>query len=138
MIDGPSRSDVAKVLAFLPYFASRPKDAYTWQGGEEIGPREFKMPYVAYAAPVLNLERALYDGHFIRLNIDWTDRQKEAFRYVDDPTLVESADLDTLVWLFTTHIRKDRFVEGHLADMIDSGHILALLSRLKVLADTTQ
>lgn len=32
--------------------------------------------------------------------------------------------------LLTTHVRKERFCSGHLAGMIENGHILALLKRL--------
>ena len=31
--------------------------------------------------------------------------------------------------------RADRFTEGHLAEMIDSGHIRSILERLKTLRD---
>jgi hypothetical protein len=35
--------------------------------------------------------------------------------------------------LLTTHSRKDRFCEGHLAAMFENGHIVALLRRLREL-----
>jgi hypothetical protein len=37
----------------------------------------------------------------------------------------------TLRKLLTTHVRADRFVEGHLAGVLESGHMLAILRRLK-------
>ena len=42
-----------------------------------------------------------------------------------------SADLLTLRKLLTTHIRADRFTEGHL----ESGHITAILRQLKQIRD---
>jgi len=33
--------------------------------------------------------------------------------------------------LLTAHVRGDRFVEGHLASVFESGHITAILRRLK-------
>ena len=61
---------------------------------------------------------------------DWPRWQEEALRYVDDPALVASADLDTLIRLWTTHLRKERFCDGHLAAMASSGHLTALLDRM--------
>ncbi|WP_390621590.1 DUF6508 domain-containing protein [Roseimaritima sediminicola] len=39
----------------------------------------------------------------------------------------------TIQKLFTTHARKDRFCEGHLASMFENDHIPALLRRLRTL-----
>ena len=33
--------------------------------------------------------------------------------------------------LVTAHVRADRFVEGHLVSVFESGHITAILRRLK-------
>jgi len=52
---------------------------------------------------------------------------------VNDETLLEEADLETLRKLLTTHVRKDRFCEGHLDYMFECGHITAILERLQQL-----
>lgn len=44
---------------------------------------------------------------------------------------IERADATTIQKLFTTHIRADRFCEGHLASLFENGFIVALLQRLK-------
>jgi hypothetical protein len=67
---------------------------------------------------------------------DWTAWQDEAERYLKDPAALASADLDTLRKLLTLHVRKDRFCDGHLLEMFESGNITAILRRLKVLAET--
>ena len=41
----------------------------------------------------------------------------------------------TLLRLLTTHLRADRFCEGHLLGMFESGHIVRFLRRLKELED---
>ena len=86
------------------------------------------------AAPVMAFYRAFDEsGLFIRF--DWPSWQKEAARLYDDPSLIDQADLETIRRLLTTHIRKDRFCEGHLASACESGHIVAVLKRLKQLWD---
>jgi hypothetical protein len=37
--------------------------------------------------------------------------------------------------LLTTHIRADRFIEGHLAGVLENGHIVAVLRRLRTIRD---
>ncbi len=79
---------------------------------------------------VEQLNAALYaqgwvDGHF-----NWPDWQSEAQEYIA-PGRVAGADVKTIRQLFTTHVRKDRFAEGHFAQMIDRGHIVELLRRLQ-------
>jgi hypothetical protein len=44
---------------------------------------------------------------------------------------LERADLLTVRRLITTHVRKDRFIGGHMVHMLESGHITAILRQLK-------
>ena len=69
--------------------------------------------------------------------VDWVQWQDVAVEYVDLQEKIDSADVVTLKKLFTTHVRKDRFCEGHLATMFENGHIVALLRRLKAIRETT-
>jgi hypothetical protein len=41
----------------------------------------------------------------------------------------------TLCRLYTLHVRKDRFCEGHFAAMLANGHIAALTRRLKAIRE---
>ncbi len=66
---------------------------------------------------------------------DWTRWQDSAQEFVDFPAKVETADADTIQKLFTTHVRADRFCEGHLAAMFENGHIVALLRRLRAILE---
>jgi len=53
--------------------------------------------------------------------------------FLTDPDFVQTADLETLRKLMTTHIRTERFVEGHLKELFDNGYIANLMNRLEVL-----
>tara|TARA_B100000949_G_scaffold115339_1_gene101918 strand:+ start:445 stop:720 length:276 start_codon:yes stop_codon:yes gene_type:complete len=79
----------------------------------------------------------LYANDWVTPEVDWVQWQDVAVEYVDLQEKIDSADVLTLKKLFTTHVRKDRFCEGHLATMFENGHIVALLRRLKEIRETT-
>lgn len=91
-----------------------------------------QLPRFDYERGVQALVMAFYENGFI-VGFDWTSWQEEAERYWLDPEAVANADLTTVRRLITTHVRKDRFVEGHLAAAFEEGHIRALLARLEVI-----
>lgn len=81
------------------------------------------------------LERSLIANNF-QQPFDWGSLQGEAERLVDDAELLKRCDLQTCVKLLTLHLRKDRFCGGHLASMIECGHIARILKRLWELVET--
>lgn len=74
--------------------------------------------------------RFLHNSGMILSSIEpnWTT---ESGAYTELPEKIKTADLETIRKLFTTHVRKDRFCEGHLAEMIENGHVALLLERLQ-------
>lgn len=60
---------------------------------------------------------------------NWPDWQDVAQTWLD-PARVATADVRTIQQLLTTHARKERYCEGHLADLLQCGHLQALLRRL--------
>jgi hypothetical protein len=119
---GPQQLDA--VLEFLPIFE---KPGYVFG---EWHSAEGQFPHYSMSREVVDFVQALYDQQVI-FSFDWPSWQEEAKRYVSDPEALGTADVLTLRKLLTTHIRKDRFVEGHLAGMLERGHITAVLRRLK-------
>ena len=75
---------------------------------------------------------ALHDNGWV-VPFDWVSWQGEAQRYVSSPEMLESADVDVIRKLLTMHIRKERFCDGHLLAVFRSGHLNAILRRLKAL-----
>lgn len=65
---------------------------------------------------VLECLAALHKHRVVR-DFDWLVWQARAVRFYDDP-------------LLTFHARKQRFVDGHFASMVQAGHISAILYRL--------
>ena len=118
------RPQLDAVLKFLPIFE---QPGYGF--GEWHSPAG-QFPYYSMSREVLDFIQALSAQEII-FSFDWPSWQEEAVQYVSDPGAVERADLLTLGKLLTTYVRKDRFVEGHLAHMLEDGHITAVLRQLK-------
>lgn len=110
------------ILKFLHIFS---QEGYKF--GEWVAePGHF--PYFSYNPDV---EAFIVAVHRASLLFDWTSWSDEARRYQAHPDALARADLLTLCKLLTTHVRADRFNEGHLATVLESGHITAILRRLK-------
>ena len=74
----------------------------------------------------------LYHNNWV-VPFDWPSWNEEAERLFNSPELLERADLETLRKLLTLHVRRDRFCEGHLSEMFDTGHLTMILERLRAL-----
>jgi len=122
----PPEISKANILAILKYILVFEGEGF--EPGEMVTDRG--MPYYSYNNEVLNFVQDLYDNNII-YSFDWPAWEKEAENLYNDPEALASADLDTLRKLLTVHVRKDRFSEGHLADVIRDGHVLDILRGLK-------
>lgn len=121
-----SPDNIQAVLKFLPIFEQE-----GFSHGEWIT-QEGRLPYFNYAGEVLDFTKALSGNGFIQ-PFDWM-RWWEGEQLVDNPVLLQKASLQTLRKLLTAHVRADRFSEGHLAAMFESGHMVRILKRMADLA----
>lgn len=81
-------------------------------------------PY-RYSEEICSFIKTLYEENFF-ISFDWVDWQTEAQHLINNPTLLNLANISTLEKLLRTHVRKERFCSGHLTKMIDNEHILIL------------
>jgi len=138
MNDSPkpiSIQSIDKVLRFLPIFEQSGYEFFKWGDGSfyfEDGSNVFPAPI--YSADVDEFVETLYEEGFI-ICFDWIKWQDEAEQLFLDPNALKTAGVETLQKLLTTHIRKDRFCEGHLAGMLSEHHITAILRRLSEIRD---
>lgn len=120
---GPAQLDA--ILKFLPLL----------QGGcGEWAVRPGQVPAFLYSSWVNDFVLTLYQQGII-IVFDWVDWKEQAERYQADPARLARADLLTLRKLLTLHVRADRFVEGHLAGVLESGHVTAILERMQQIRD---
>jgi hypothetical protein len=73
--------------------------------------------------------RDLYDAHII-YSFDWPSWQDTAQHLVNDSSALQNASLEDLRKLLVTHVRKDRFCEGHLHGMFECGHLVEALRQV--------
>jgi len=100
-----------KVLKYLTYF-EYPNNKF-YHIGEISRIRDNGTPILnlyphEYSGEVWEFIKTLYACNFIQ-PFDWGLWQDEAAKYIDYPDLLDSADLETVIKLLTTHVRKDRF-----------------------------
>jgi ADP-ribosyl-[dinitrogen reductase] hydrolase len=118
----PDPSDRQAILNYLPVF-----EQPDFKPGEWIT-TEGSLPYYNYSSEVLNFLRVLGEHNFI-IRFPWPDWE-EGKRLIGNPELLQRSNLLTLQKLMTKHVRADRFSEGHLAQMFETGEIVMILRRL--------
>ena len=109
-----SKQDIAEVLTYLPTFME-----YENFLNDEMT-----------ASNMTSFECLLEKRGFI-VPYDWPSWQDKAIFFYYNPLLLAEADLDDIVRLFTLHVRKDQYCEGHFHEMAQKGHITAILHRLE-------
>lgn len=115
--------NINAILAFSALFESQ--DAKLYQ--LEIKASHLE-PY-RYSEDICRFIKTLYEENFV-ISFDWLAWQDEAKRFIYNPTSLNLADIYILNKLLTTHVRQERFCSGHLAKIINNGHILAIVKRI--------
>ena len=126
-----TQKDIDAILPFLERFEAEGFTVGTWNSPPDDTPGQ--MPWLSFDEAVSQFQQALYDNDWIAPSFKWPDWQEAAQEFVASPAKIESADARTIQKLLTTHVRKERFCEGHFAAMFENGHIVALLKRLKAI-----
>ncbi len=121
--------DIDSVLQYLHYFADLNNKFYETDKGSFREPSVINIEPFIYSQKVSEFITALYHCNFIQ-EFDWTSWHDEAEKYQKHPRLIGDVDLETIIKLLTTHVRADRFCSGHLASVLDNGHLLKILERL--------
>ena len=124
-----------EVIAVLPIFeAIAPDEFARLIGSSEVTGEIPVMGHLEYHLEVYKFMDACYENGMV-LSFDWGAWSDEALRYMKDSRLVMSASLNTCMKLLTTHLRAERFCDGHLEGVLRSGHITAILRRLQRFAN---
>ncbi len=121
----PGAAQLDAILRFLPIF-EQPGYRFT-----TLVEPPGRSAYYDHSPEVSDFIHACYQHNLMIVGFDWPSWQEEAWRYCREAQALQGADLLTLRRLITTHVRKDRFVGGHMVGMLESGHITAILRRLK-------
>lgn len=129
-----TKENIEAVVAFLPALELIPKgeEAHWADSGKSPDGTPVLSLEPDYHPDVRALIRAFYDNNFVQ-PFDWSGWQHEAKEFFNNPELLHKVDLDTCCKLITLHVRKDRFSGGHFGLMVETGHIAAIVRRLREL-----
>lgn len=131
--DQPVPLRLAALAAFLPVFEEPGFVFATMEGGEEVEPGTFTMPWSSLSEPAIRFVETAYENGWVLSDFDWPEwaQAEEAIRLRDDPAELAQATTEQLAKLLTTVIRQDRFIEGALAAAFDAGLLTAILQRVE-------
>lgn len=90
------------------------------------------LPSHVWAPELQQLYEVFCSSGFI-YPFDWGAWQDRAAVYIKYPHRLRRARLLTLRKLCTVHVRKERFCEGHFLQAVRTGHMAAILRRLRCL-----
>ncbi len=118
--------NIDNILTFLTLFSHQDCQLY------DIQTEPLALDSYNYSKEFNRFITALYTEKFV-ISFDWTNWQHEANSFVTTPELLNVADISTIQKLFTSHVRQERFCSGHLAQLIDNGHLLTIWQRLQAI-----
>jgi ADP-ribosyl-[dinitrogen reductase] hydrolase len=132
-----SRESIRAVVKFLPILESiGPEDLARIVKPPALKEDGFVVGHLEYHQAVHEFMRACYDNELVQ-PFDWPAWARQGRRYMSDPAFVASARLETCIKLIMASVRYERFCDGHLGEVIKSGHIAAILRRLETIGGCT-
>jgi len=120
---------VRRLLSFLPLLSepgARHGDGPSFEPAGKN--RVFYKPAIL-SKTAMDFVQACEDEHFVQ-PFDWPTWRKRHQAELCDDAFIASSDMTRIVKMLTTHIRANRFCDGHLLTMLDDGIIEKILERL--------
>jgi hypothetical protein len=131
-----STEQIHALVKFLPILESiKPEDLERAVKSQEPATDSLEIGRYEYHPAVYEFMQACYENGFIQRTFNWPSWAKAATPYLNDAAFIDRARLTTCIKLIMASVRYQRFCDGHLGEVIKSGHITAILRRLKQLAD---
>ena len=127
-----TKKNIEVVLNYLSYFEDRNQKFFDIIMPKRDGANIVEYIYVTYSGKFMEFYRELHEQGFVT-NFNWLDSTSESEDLSHYYELLEDADIMTLRRLFSMIVRNDKHNEGFFADVVDSGLLLAMLNRLKLL-----
>lgn len=117
------------LAAFLPVFGSPGFSFGTWDTSEG------HLPYFFASEEARRFVGMAYEFGWCTSSVDWVSwiKTDQAQRFAHGAEPIAQATVNDLEHLLTTFIRQDRFVEGNLDGLFESGHLTATAHRAEAL-----
>lgn len=141
MIDGkaarPLLERLQALAAFLPLFEEPGFKFGSWAEPPSFKSDVILMPQYERGEVAQEFVQMAYTMDWVILGFDWPIwiGTEEAIHLRDDAQTLAAATPEQLARLLTAVIRRDRFVEGGLGSVYDSGLLTAITRRAAVLAE---
>jgi len=125
----PTNAEIDELTQFIPrLYRKNFRPIKEWKGVDRAE-ESITFPWPEYEKDVVEfMEVASKDC--------WLDYQyvpEEASKMLGDVESIKDASLEDIKAMLTFCIRRERFVDGHFASMIEEGKMKAILDRLVVL-----
>ncbi|MHB8868129.1 MAG: DUF6508 domain-containing protein [Thermoleophilia bacterium] len=132
---GPYSEDLAAVAAFAAVFENADFVAGSWTHPAPGPDGVIQMSYWEPHADVQRWCDSLYRHGMLLPDFDWSaaDWRDSMVGFQANPSLLESADLETVRKVLTAAARADRFNEGYLGSLFEAGVVQAATRRLGIL-----
>jgi hypothetical protein len=124
-----TKEGVDALLKFLPYFCNKRS-----RFGTQSKNIDMTVIPSTLTKKANDFYEACYEHKFVQ-NFDWGKWSQSQQSLVHNGVGIESLDLTDIGRLLMTHIRGDRFCDGHLLAVMRSGQIARILERLAVLRE---
>jgi hypothetical protein len=127
-----TKDKIDELLRFLPVF-DVPDRSFVdrWDGGTRTESGAVTIPYPVYPEDVTQFYRLA--GQPCWSDYDYDPRK--AAQMLKDDAVIHRATLAEIRTMLTFCVRGERFGDGLWAAMLESGKIVAILKRLRVLRD---
>ena len=122
-----------RLLAYLPALGDPASDPGGWSEARQTESGAVHMPYAIWPDVLEEFVQTLYSEGFIGA-FDWRQwAHGEGERFMQDHEALSRASLDDLRRVLISHVRADRFNEGHLLAEYRAGTLAVILRRAEEL-----
>ncbi len=125
----PAEEVIDWAVSFIEKFENPDEPLFVWHPQKTLDDGAMTFPCCELSPDVMDFHEGLYKKGLI-IPFDWGD-WKAGKNYLDNPELLAKAPLIDCLKLLTCHVRADRFNEGHLASVLENGHITDILRRMR-------
>jgi hypothetical protein len=132
----PSTDGLAAMGEFATAFEAEGFAAGEWTSPERQEDGAIQLCYWSPSEQVILWEQAVYDLHIVDSSSDYMgeDMGHLLQQFQQDPSLLLASDLATVRAVVTNIVRGERFCDGYMAGMFESGVAQAATRRLGQLA----
>jgi hypothetical protein len=123
-----TKENIDNLLKYLPLFEEKANKFYVEAPQDKPG--VVVLPFYLLTGIGLKFYEDLYKEGFVT-KFRWMNWIAEAGEYSANDEKLSKADIMDIRRLFTIIVRQDRYCEGLLEEVIESGLVLKILRRLK-------